>query len=102
MADALRYLGLARKAGRLVYGMDTVEQNLRKCTAILLANDAGEAVSRNARFLAGKAGLAVVTLPYDKEQIGHAVGKALCAVCALTDKGLTEALLKAIPSGIDE
>ncbi|MCL2030750.1 MAG: 50S ribosomal protein L7 [Oscillospiraceae bacterium] len=84
----LSTLGLAYKAGRVIYGADRISREIGRCAGLLLASDAGAAAAREARFLADKAGLPLVQLDYPRETVGRAIGKHLCAVLAVTDKGL--------------
>lgn len=90
MTDAvLTALGLARRSGNLAVGEEPVAEACRAGTArvVLLAADAADNTARRARNLAGeKVPLAV--LPQDKAQVGFALGRASCAVLAVTEPGL--------------
>ena len=92
----LRLLGLARKAGHLVTGLDAVRSAAGRSRLLLLANDAGASASREARYLSRTSGVPLLELPYSREELGRAVGKKLCAAAALTDKGLAEAVANGI------
>ncbi|MDR0670965.1 MAG: 50S ribosomal protein L7ae [Oscillospiraceae bacterium] len=97
MADPLRLLGLARRAGRLALGARAVEDELRhrRAALLLLARDAGaDAVRRAARWAKGAGSPPCLTLPYTKEEWGRAMGRDTCALGALTDKGLAAALIQ--------
>ncbi|MDR1157470.1 MAG: 50S ribosomal protein L7ae [Oscillospiraceae bacterium] len=99
--NPLGLLGLARRAGRLALGARAVEGELRhrRAVLLLLASDAGaDAVRRAARLVEGAGGPPCLTLPYTKEEWGRAMGRDVCALGALTDKGLAAALKQSIES----
>lgn len=82
-------LGLAKRAGKLAAGDEPVRE-LSRCgvvRAVLLASDAGAAVSRQARFIAERAEVPLLTLPVTGTELGGALGRKTCAVCALSDSG---------------
>lgn len=82
-------LGLARRAGKLAAGDEPVRELSRSgvVRVVLLASDAGAAVSRQARFLAERAEVPLLTLPVTGAELGGALGRKTCAVCALSDSG---------------
>lgn len=82
-------LGLAKRAGKLAAGDEPVRELARTgvMRVVLLASDAGAAVSRQARFLAERAGVPLLTLPVTGAELGGALGRKICAVCALSDSG---------------
>lgn len=82
-------LGLAKRAGKLAAGDEPVRELARSgvMRVVLLAADAGAAVSRQARFLAERAEVPLLTLPVTGAELGGALGRKTCAVCALSDSG---------------
>ncbi|MDR1735538.1 MAG: hypothetical protein LBR85_01535 [Oscillospiraceae bacterium] len=89
----LTTLGLARKAGRVIYGLDSVRAGIGTCALILLASDAGASVCREARHLGEKHGVRVMTAQFPKTDIGRALGKSLCSIAGVTDTGFSKALI---------
>lgn len=89
MPKSLRLLGMARKAGRLVWGLETVEST-SGIKLLLLAADAGSAVARNADRISQTRGVPLIITPFDRETLGHSIGKSLCAIAALTDEGFAK------------
>jgi ribosomal protein L7Ae-like RNA K-turn-binding protein len=85
-------IGLAKRAGKLACGADAVKESGRRAKLILIANDAGNAVRREA---AGY-GKRVVELPHGKEELGCAVGRESCAVAALTDEEFARGVIEAL------
>ena len=98
---ALGLLGLARKAGKLQTGEETVGSMLLEKHARLtvLASDAGAAVARKIRGLAEGSRQRVLELPWDKLTLGAALGKASVSVAAFADVSMALAFVKALPAG---
>lgn len=85
--NALKTVGLARRAGRLVLGLENLEKT-RKTELILLAADASER-TRRAVFRRNEP---TVETDLTKAEIGHAVGCSEAAVVALTDAGFARSV----------
>ncbi len=98
---ALGMLGLARRAGKLQTGEETVSAMLAEKHARLtvLAEDAGEAVARKVRGLAEGTRQRVLTVPYDKLTLGAALGRPMVSVAAFADVSMALAFAKALPAG---
>ena len=92
-------LSIARKAGKLQTGEDSVGAMLAEHRArlVLLAADAGPATVR--RVLARTEGTRqrVITLAYDKQTLGAALGRPSVAVAAFTDVSLALAFARTLP-----
>lgn len=101
---AVGLLGLARKAGKLQTGEETVSAMLAEKHARLtiLASDAGEAVSRKIRSLADGTRQRVLKIPYDKLRLGAALGRPSVSVAAFGDVSMALAFVKALPEGTAE
>lgn len=95
----LGLLSIARKAGKLQTGEDAVGAMLAEHRArlVLLAADAGSATVR--RVLAHTEGTRqrVITLAYDKQTLGAALGRPSVAVAAFTDVSLALAFARTLP-----
>lgn len=89
----LRMLGLARRAGKLAYGDELVREACfdHKTRCVFIAGDAGANAAKKAAFYADKANVSCVTLPHGKLELGSAIGKAGCAMCAVADIGMAAA-----------
>lgn len=98
---AIGLLGLARKAGKLQTGEETVGSMLLEKHARLtvLASDAGGAVARKIRGLAEGTRQRVLEIPYDKLTLGAALGKPSVSVAAFTDVSMALAFVKTLPAG---
>lgn len=101
--STLNLLGLARRGGNLVLGEEPVSEACakHKARAVFLASDAGETICRRARRMAEGGNAPLVTLPWNKTEVGMAMGRATCALLALTDQGLTSAVIARL-AGQDE
>lgn len=94
--STLNLLGLARRGGNLVLGEEPVGDacQLRKARVVFLARDAGDTICRRAARMAETGGAPLVTLPWSKEEVGFHLGRATCALLALTDQGLASAVVE--------
>ena len=103
MTDAvLAVLGLARRGGNLAMGEEPVAEACRtgRARVVLLAADAADNTARRAQRLAGEK-VPLVQLPQDKSQVGFALGRASCAMLAVTDPGMAALALTKL-AGEDE
>lgn len=89
-------LGLARKAGRLEIGEEPVGAacRARRAKLVLLAGDAAPNTCRRAAHFGQAGSVLFLTLPQTKAELGAALGRASCAMLALTDAGFAGALAK--------
>ena len=92
--NALNLLGLALRGGNLAVGEEPVREacKTRRAALVLTAADAADNSVERAERWAVEGGVPWVRLPWDKEILGNALGRKLCAVAALTDRGLAAAL----------
>ena len=98
MDKALNYLALARKAGRIELGEEPVGAAARAQHArlILVASDASDHSWRRAKSFVAGTQQQCVRVPFDKDQLGMAVGRTSLAMAAFTDPALALAFLKAL------
>jgi len=96
MNNTLNLLGLARRGGNLAMGEEPVAEacKLKKAQLVFLANDAGETIARRGRGMAESAGVPCAVIPCTKAELGFALGRATCALIAVTDRGLARAVLQ--------
>ena len=94
----LGLLSISRKGGNVVYGEETVGAVTRagRGRLVILASDAGGHTLRRAKsFVAGTA-QPLITLSFTKDELGTALGTTSCAICAVTDVRLAQALVKTL------
>lgn len=98
MDKAWNYLALARKAGRLELGEEPVGAAARDRHArlIVVAGDASDHTWRRAKSFVAGSGQQCLRVPYTKEELGRAVGRAELALAAFTDPALALAFVEAL------
>ena len=89
-------IGLARKAGQVEIGEEpaSIAARTHKARLILLSADAAENTRRRGAALGETGNCPALSVPLTKAELGGAVGRASCAILALTDVGLAAALVK--------
>ena len=99
MDKALNYLSLARKAGKIELGEEPVGAAARAQHArlVVVAKDASDHTWRRAKSFVEGTEQVCIRLPYDKDQLGQAVGRTALALGAVTDPALALAFVKALP-----
>lgn len=94
MNSALSMAGMALRAGRLEIGEDPAGDACRekRCRLLLVARDAAENTRRRADRFAQEGQCLTLALPFTKEELGAALGRGSCAMAAVTDLGLAQAI----------
>ncbi len=97
--SALSLLGLALRGNNLSVGEAPVEEacKTRRARLVLTAADAAQNSVERAGRWARAGGALWLSVPWDKETLGRALGRASCAMAALTDRGLAAALIRKLP-----
>lgn len=86
----MRLLGLAKKAGKLEAGEESVSISARakKARLILVASDASDHLKRQAENFSDLSGGQYIVLPCQKRDLGAQLGKDTVGIVAITDIGL--------------
>ncbi|MCC8122468.1 MAG: ribosomal L7Ae/L30e/S12e/Gadd45 family protein [Oscillospiraceae bacterium] len=94
MRNLCGLLGIAKKAGRLEIGEEPVGAvaRARKAKLILLASDAADNSARRAARFAQAGAVPCVRVPLTKAELGGSLGRASCAMLAITDTGFAAAV----------
>ena len=94
--SALRMAGMALRAGRLEVGDEAAGDACRykRCRLLLVTDDAGEGTQRRAAHAAEEGQCLLAELPCSKEELGAALGRKSCAMAAVTDLGLAQAVVE--------
>ncbi|MFZ5989834.1 MAG: L7Ae/L30e/S12e/Gadd45 family ribosomal protein [Bacillota bacterium] len=95
------FLGLARKANKLVSGEETCERALKagKVSLIIVTGDAAQNTKK--KFMdACKYRSIYIRIFGDKETIGKFIGKDVRSVLAILDKGFSNRLIEMIDNTI--
>ena len=93
-----------KKPGRVEVGEEPVgaSARARQARLILVASDAADNSARRAAHFAQAGKAPWFRVPYTKGELGGTVGRASCAMLALTDVGLAAALLARLAAGAPE
>ena len=100
----LSTLGLALRAGAVAVGEEPVGAAARakKARVIFTARDAAASSVRRA-YSFGRAGSCLcLPFPADKEDFGRALGRTSVAMCAVTDIGFAQSLVKKLAAAEPE
>ena len=92
----LNLLGMMRRANAITIGEDKAAEIVRagKAKLLLLASDVSENAARKAENLANGRNVQLLSLPFDREELGSALGVGGCSVAAVTDLGFASAWMK--------
>lgn len=95
---SLGLLAISRKGGNLVLGEEAVGAAARagRARLVLLAGDAGPHTVRRAKSFVAGTSQPLLTLAYDKDTLGDALGITSCAVAAITDVRLAQAFVRTL------
>lgn len=98
MDRSLGLLALCRKGGNLGLGEEAVGAAARagKARLIVCASDASDHSMRRVRNFVAGTRQPYITLSYDKDTIGDAVGIRSCAMAVILDTRLALAFVKAL------
>lgn len=104
MDSVLHLVGIAKKAGKLELGEEPVGASARakQARVILLAADAAENSVRRAGHYAEAGNTLCLRTPYTKAELGSTVGRASCAMMAVTDAGLASSMAAKLAAAAPE
>ncbi len=97
MNKILSLLTIARKAGKIVFGMDPCKDACRsgKATLILLSSNLSEKSKKEMYFFCGKENMQVKEVDITIEEVWQNLGKK-AGVVALLDQGFSDKILSYI------
>lgn len=98
MTKALAYIGIAKKAGKLVSGTDMVCDTLRRGgkLPVFAASDVSDGTRKKLSDKCAFYGAELVTLDITSQELAHGIGKTgAVAAVYVNDDGLAKAALKA-------
>lgn len=104
MNDTLGMIGMALRAGRLEVGDEASGDACRykRCRLLLLAASAGEGAQRRAAYFSEEGQCLLAEVPCSKEELGAALGRKSCAMAAVTDLGLAQAIVRRMAQAAPE
>ncbi len=91
-------LGFAMRAGKLVFGTDSVCKSMAKdARLILICADASEGTKKKLLYKSEFYGVKTAIISTESEKLGEVVGKTYAPVCvSVTDDNFAKEILKAI------
>jgi ribosomal protein L7Ae-like RNA K-turn-binding protein len=94
----LQLLGIARKAGLLAIGGESVSAASRKgkVRAVFSASDASDGAKRRARNDSLFCGAEYSVVPYTKFELGNVTGRGSPGTLAILDEGLAAGFLRGL------
>ena len=100
----LSTLGLALRAGAVAVGEEPVGAAARgkKARVIFTARDAAASSVRRAYSFAHAGSCLCLPFPADKDAFGRALGRTSVAMCAVTDIGFAQSLVKKLAAADGE
>lgn len=96
--NAINYLSLARKAGRIEVGEEPAGAAARAGHARLLvvASDAPDNTVRRAKNFVAETDQQMIVVPFTKEEMGAALGRTVVAMAAMVDPSMALAFVQAL------
>ena len=98
MAEAIKYIGVARMAGLIETGEENTKALIKagRAKLAILAFDTSPAAKRRAEGYVYETNVPLIELPYTKEQISAIAGRPGCSMAAFTDLGLASSFASAL------
>lgn len=96
MDNTLSMIGLALRAGRLEVGDEACGDACqeKRCRLLLLSADSGESAQRRAAHFSEEGQCLLTEIPFSSGELGAALGRKSCAMAAVTDLGLAQAIVQ--------
>lgn len=95
----LSFMGICRRAGKLVIGNDPVKESIEtdKALLVLIASDISQNTLKKIKPVIEDSSVPCYTINRTKDEISFSLGKA-CAILAVTDKGFADKFTELIKS----
>ena len=95
MDNVLHMIGMTNRAGRLKVGEEPVGEacQQRACRLVMVAGDAAENTVRRVIHFAEAGQCLWIKIPYTKEELGSVTGRQICAMVAVTEIGMAQAIV---------
>ncbi len=100
----LGLLGLMRRANAIALGGDSTAESIRagKAKLVLFSSDVSDNARRKVENMATGRNVELIRLPFDREELGSAVGLAACSAAAVTDLGFARAFADLLAAELPE
>jgi ribosomal protein L7Ae-like RNA K-turn-binding protein len=92
----LRFLGICRRAGKIMFGADAVAKGVFSGEAklVLVARDASPRVRRAMENSCLQYGVTLLDPGFSMDELGGAIGRSATAAAAVTEKKMAEKVAK--------
>lgn len=97
----LQALGLARRAGKLCYGYDSVKAAVGLC-AVFTAADLSKRSLKSIEYALEEKCVSATVLEYSMSQLGYAIGTKPVGIIGITDSGFANMLFKKLHREVTE
>ncbi len=96
----LRYIGLARKAGKVILGSDNIYEKMhtKNACAVFVSKNASDNTKKKLTNRALHTNTDLFIVDIDSEEMGKAVGKELTSCIGITDENFKTLITKTIHS----
>ncbi len=94
MNDAfLSSIGIARRAGKLIFGFETVKTAMQRggVYTVFTATDLSEKTAKELSFICSNMETELIKTAYDMKTLGGSIGK-MTGIVAITDEGFSSML----------
>ncbi len=98
----LSTLGLARRAGKLYYGFDSICENVNDIYTVFIAKDSSERTVKNIAYILYQKNIQCQTINYTKNELGYAIGTKPVGIIGIADSGFTKLLKARISTEVTE
>ena len=100
----LKFIGLARRAGKLVCGEVNTCSAVRSGKSVLtmIAADASPNSVKRLDDLSHVRSFKMIRLPYTKDVLSQSLGTGLISLCAVTDAGFAREIIRLLSEEIKE
>ncbi len=88
----LTTLGLARRAGKLVYGFESCVENEENILVLFVANDCSSRTQQSIKNIFEDSDTEIFNLNYSKNELAYAIGTKPVGIIGIVDSGFANLL----------
>jgi len=88
----LTTLGLARRAGKLVYGFESSVENAFAIRLLFIANDCSDRTKQSVNNIFEEFDTEIIYLNYSKNELAYAIGTKPVGIVGIVDSGFAKLL----------
>ncbi len=88
----LTTLGLARRAGKLVYGFESCVENAAAIQLLFIANDCSDRTKQSIKNIFEQSDSEIINFNYSKNELAYAIGTKPVGIVGIVDSGFAKLL----------